>query len=57
MAEQITPSNSSPLLLSKSILARDSILKRLDLNKHEFGEDRTKMSHLYQQLEKKIQVT
>ena len=56
MTQSIREMNSSTLLLSKSILARDSILKRLDAGQIEFGEERAKVSQLYQQLERRTEV-
>lgn len=50
MTQQLTHQTSSPLLLSKSILARESIFKKLDLHQFELSDERIKVSKLYQQL-------
>jgi hypothetical protein len=57
MSQQTPNNKGSPLLLSKSILARDSILKRLDACQKDFGDERTKESQLYQQLERRIEIS
>ena len=51
------PCKGSPLQLSKSIMLKDSILKRLDLNRNDLSEEQVKNSQLYQQMERRIEAT
>jgi hypothetical protein len=46
---------STPLLVSKNILIRDSIFKRLDLQNDYSCSDKAKESQMYQQLERKME--
>ena len=54
MTEAVSP-KASPLLLSKSILARDSIIKRIDAGCGDQQQEKVKVSQLYQQLERRIE--
>jgi hypothetical protein len=46
---------STPLLVSKNILIRDSIFKRLDLQNDFSCPDKAKESQMYQHLERKME--
>jgi len=50
----LSKNQSTPLLLNKNILARSSIFKRIEHSHCEIGEEKIKLSHIYQQLERKI---
>ena len=41
---------STQLLLNKNILARSSIIKRIELSHCDIGEEKLKVSQIYQQL-------
>jgi hypothetical protein len=55
MQVQTINNRSTPLLVSKNILIRDSIFKRLDLQNEYSSEDKAKDSQMYQQLELKLE--
>ena len=49
-AQTISHNRSTPLLVSKNILIRDSIFKRLDLQNDFSCPDKAKESQMYQHL-------